>query len=62
MSFAASWMPVEEGISVSGKIHAIKKSGNYKTVENCRAYAEITLRAVALCALSQMLRIWSNRG
>jgi len=47
MSFASSWAPVEEGVAVSGKVHAIKKSKKYRSVEKCRAYAETKSIVVA---------------
>jgi hypothetical protein len=47
MSFASSWAPVEEGVAVSGKVHAIKKTKKYRSVEKCRAYAETKSVVVA---------------
>jgi hypothetical protein len=39
MSFASSWKPVEEGKALSGKIHAVKTTRKYRSVEKCRAFA-----------------------
>lgn len=36
----SSWMPVEDGTAVSGKVHAVKTSKKFRSVEKCRAYAE----------------------
>ena len=50
ISFASStsdWMPVEDGLAVSGKIHAVKTSKKFRSVEKCRAYAEKKSTVVA---------------
>ncbi|MBT7904788.1 MAG: hypothetical protein P8Q18_08400 [Porticoccaceae bacterium] len=43
VSFASAtsdWMPVEDGLAISGKIHAVKTSKKFRSVEKCRAFAE----------------------
>ena len=50
LSFASStssWMPVDNDMSVSGKVHAVKTSKKFRSVEKCRAYAEKKSAVVA---------------
>ena len=37
---SSMWMPEEEGLAISGKIHAVKSSKKFRAVEKCRAFAE----------------------
>ena len=40
VSFASAtsdWMPVEDGLAISGKIHAVKTSKKFRSVESCQA-------------------------
>jgi hypothetical protein len=39
-SSPSNWMPVEDGVAVSGKVHAVKTSKKFRSVEKCRAYAQ----------------------
>ena len=50
LSFASSssvWLPTEEGLGISGKIHAVKKSKKFRSEEKCRAFAEKRSAVVA---------------
>ena len=50
LSFASSssiWLPTDEGMAISGKIHALKKSKKYRSEEKCRAFAEQRSEVIA---------------